>query len=62
LQFELPEKYARPRHGGPAGATSVIALPGLEFTGTIQTVFPSVAVQSRTIRVEARVPNPGVQA
>ncbi|MBE3112010.1 MAG: efflux RND transporter periplasmic adaptor subunit, partial [Acidobacteria bacterium] len=38
---------------------AVAALPGLEFTGAIQTVFPSVAEQSRTIRVEARVPNPG---
>jgi RND family efflux transporter MFP subunit len=37
----------------------VAALPGQEFAGTIQTVFPSVAVQSRTIRVDAKTPNPG---
>jgi membrane fusion protein (multidrug efflux system) len=36
----------------------VVALPGQVFTGTIVNVFPSVAVQSRTVRVEARVPNP----
>jgi len=59
LQFELPEKYADRLTVGRQVRTSVIALPGQEFSGTIQTVFPSVAVQSRTIRVEARVPNPG---
>jgi membrane fusion protein, multidrug efflux system len=59
LQFELPEKYADRVTVGRQVRASVIALPGQEFSGTIQTVFPSVAVQSRTIRVEARVPNPG---
>jgi membrane fusion protein (multidrug efflux system) len=59
LQFELPEKYAdRVTVGQPVRA-AVIALPGQEFVGAIQIVFPSVAVQSRTIRVEARMPNPG---
>jgi len=58
LQFELPEKYADRVRVGQQVRASVIALPGQEFSGTIQTVFPSVAVQSRTIRVEARVPNP----
>jgi len=59
LQFDLPEKYAGRLAAGQEIRATVVALPGREFTGTIQTVFPSVAVQSRTIRVEARVPNPG---
>ncbi len=59
LQFDVPEKYAeRLAAGQPVGAM-VAAVPGETVTGTIQTVFPSVAVQSRTIRVEARVPNVG---
>jgi len=59
LQFDLPEKYADRIATGREVRASVAALPGLEFTGAIQTVFPSVAAQSRTIRVEARVSNPG---
>jgi len=59
LQFDLPEKYAGRLAAGQQVRATVVALPGQEFTGTIQTVFPSVAVESRTIRVEARMPNPG---
>jgi len=59
LQFDVPEKYAERLAVGQQVNATVAALPGGTFKGTIQTVFPSVAVQSRTIRVEARVPNPG---
>jgi membrane fusion protein (multidrug efflux system) len=59
LQFDLPEKYADRLAVGLQVKATVAALPGQEFAGTIQTVFPSVAVQSRTIRVDARTPNPG---
>ena len=59
LQFDVPEKYADRLAARQEVHATVAALPGQEFTGTIQTVFPSVAVQSRTIRVDASVPNPG---
>lgn len=59
LQFDVPEKYAERLAVGQQVSAAVTALPGQTFTGTVQTVFPSVAVQSRTIRVEARVPNVG---
>lgn len=59
LQFDVPEKHAERLSAGRQVSATVAALPGETFTGTILTVFPSVAVQSRTIRVEARLSNPG---
>lgn len=57
LQFELPEKYAtRVRTGLPVEA-AVTALPGRRVAGTIRTISPALAVQSRAVRVEATVPN-----
>jgi membrane fusion protein, multidrug efflux system len=58
LQFDVPEKYSARLAVGHEVRATVVALPGQVFTGTIVNVFPSVAVQSRTVRVEARVPNP----
>jgi membrane fusion protein (multidrug efflux system) len=57
LQFEVPEKHAARLEVGQEVTTSVTALPGVTFKGKISTVFPSLAVQSRTIHVEALVPN-----
>lgn len=57
LQFEVPEKHADRVSVGRQVRTSVTALPGEIFTGKISTIFPALAVQSRTIRVEALVPN-----
>lgn len=57
LQFEVPEKHAARLEVGQEVTTSVTALPGVTFTGVISTVFPSLAVESRTIHVEALVPN-----
>jgi membrane fusion protein (multidrug efflux system) len=58
LQFEVPEKHAARLEVGQEVRTAVSALPGKIFRGEITTIFPSLAVQSRTIRVEAQVPNP----
>ena len=58
LQFEVPEKYADRVAVGQQVRAMVVAIPGEEFTGTIQTLFPAVSVQSRTLRVDARLPNP----
>lgn len=59
LQFELPEKYSGRLTPGQQVTCSVASLPGQEFSGKIRTVFPAVSVQSRTIRMEAVLPNPG---
>jgi membrane fusion protein (multidrug efflux system) len=58
LQFDVPEKHAARLVVGQDVRTSVSALPGETFEGKIATIFPALAVQSRTIRVEAHVPNP----
>jgi membrane fusion protein (multidrug efflux system) len=57
LQFEVPEKHAARLSIGQEVRTEVTALPGEIFRGEIATVFPALAVASRTIRVEALVPN-----
>jgi membrane fusion protein, multidrug efflux system len=59
VQFDVPEKYSGRLSVGDEVRATVVALPGQVFTGKIANVFPSVAVQSRTVRVEARIPNPG---
>lgn len=59
LQFELPEKYSGRLAPGQQVRCHVASLPGQEFTGTIRTVFPSASIQSRTVRMEAVLPNPG---
>ncbi len=61
LQFEVPEKHAARLSIGQQVRTEVTALPGKIFTGEISTVFPALAVASRTIRVEALVPNGALQ-
>jgi membrane fusion protein (multidrug efflux system) len=61
LQFDVPEKHAARLVVGQKVETSVTALPGLTFSGEIATIFPALAVQSRTIHVEAHVSNPKYQ-
>ncbi|MBI2833560.1 MAG: efflux RND transporter periplasmic adaptor subunit, partial [Acidobacteria bacterium] len=59
LQFDLPEKYAPRIKEGQQVVATVSAEPGREHTGRIRTVFPAVAVETRSVRAEAIVPNPG---
>jgi membrane fusion protein (multidrug efflux system) len=61
LQFDVPEKHAARLVVGQEVKTAVSAFPGKTFKGEIATIFPALAVQSRTIRVEAHVPNPKFQ-
>jgi membrane fusion protein (multidrug efflux system) len=61
LQFEVPEKHADRLAVDQEVRTEVTALPGETFEGKIATIFPALAVQSRTIRVEAHVPNPDLK-
>lgn len=59
LQFELPEKYSGRLTPGQQVTCEVASLPGQTFSGKVRTVFPAVSVQSRSVRMEAVLPNPG---
>ena len=58
LVFDVPEKHAARVQEGTAVDAQVEALPGETFSGMVRTIFPAVAIESRTVRVEARVANP----
>ncbi len=56
--FQVPERYADELRVGQQVVFRVAALPGKEFTGTVDFVDPVVRLPGRTITVKARVPNP----
>ena len=56
--FQVPERYARDVATGQQVTFRVAALPGQEFTGTVDFVDPVVQLPGRTILVKARVANP----
>jgi membrane fusion protein, multidrug efflux system len=56
--FQVPEKFARQLRPGQEVTFRVAAIPGREFTGTVDFVDPVVQLPGRTIMVKARVPNP----
>ena len=53
----VPERYAAALKRGQKVNFRVAALPGREFTGTVDFVDPVVAMPGRTITVKALVPN-----
>lgn len=55
--FQVPERFARDVATGQQVRFQVAALPGEEFTGTVDFVDPVVQLPGRTILVKARVPN-----
>ena len=56
--FQVPERYADQLKVGQRVSFRVAALPGRQFTGTVDFVDPVVELPGRTITVKARVPNP----
>ncbi|HEY6210063.1 MAG TPA: efflux RND transporter periplasmic adaptor subunit [Gemmatimonadales bacterium] len=56
--FQVPERFARSLRPGQEVTFRVAAIPGRDFTGTVDFVDPVVQLPSRTILVKARVPNP----
>jgi len=56
--FQVPERFARSLRSGQQVTFQVAAIPGRDFTGTVDFVDPVVQLPSRTILVKARVPNP----
>ncbi len=55
--FPVPERYAERLERGQRVAFRIAALPGREFSGTVDFVDPVVDPASRMILVKARVPN-----
>lgn len=56
--FQIPERYADRLREGQRVLFQVAALPGRDFTGTVDFVDPRVQLPGRTITVKAQVPNP----
>lgn len=54
----VPERYAPQVRVGQPVRLGVEAHPGREFEGTVTRVAPVVEVQTRTLALEARLPNP----
>ena len=55
--FTVPERYAASLQVGQQVTFRVAALPGREFTGTVDFVDPVVRMPGRTITIKAVVPN-----
>jgi len=55
----VPERHAPEVRVGQAVRLTVEAHPGRDFAGTVTRVAPAVDVQTRTLGLEARVPNDG---
>ncbi len=53
----IPERFAPEVSPGQPAQISVEAFPGRSFTGRVTRVAPAVDVQTRTLSIEARVPN-----
>lgn len=53
----VPERFAPDLKVGQTVKLTVEAYPGKEFTGTVTRLSPAVDVQTRTMALEARVPN-----
>lgn len=55
--FQVPERYSDRLRPGQTVLFQVAALPGRDFTGTVDFVDPRVQLPGRTITVKAVVPN-----
>ena len=58
VAFSVPERFASQLRTGQTVKFNVAALPGREFTGTVDFVDPIVQLPARTILIKAVVPNP----
>lgn len=59
VDFWVPERFSTKISVGQAVTASAISLPGSEFTGAIHAIDNRVDQASRTLRVRARLDNPG---
>jgi RND family efflux transporter MFP subunit len=58
IDFWVPERYAAQIEPGMPVAVSAIALPGRSFTGDVSAVDSRIDPASRTLQVQAEIPNP----
>lgn len=61
LDFWVPERYAAQLTPGMAVGVSAIALPGERFTGDVTAVDNRIDPASRTLQIQAEIPNPDGQ-
>ncbi len=57
VQFRIPERFAARLRPGDSVAALPLSLPGVALTGTVLALDSRVDEASRTLRVEATVPN-----
>ena len=57
VRFWVPERYATSISNGMPVEASAVALPGAVLTGTVSAVDNRIDTASRTLQVEARIPN-----
>jgi len=58
LRCPMPERFVPLAHPGMLVQLTIDAQPGVSHTGTITRIAPALDDQSRTLLVEAEVPNP----
>jgi RND family efflux transporter MFP subunit len=58
IDFWVPERYAAQIEPGMPVAVNAIALPGQTFTGDISAIDTRIDPASRTLQVQAEIPNP----
>lgn len=58
LRCPMPERFVPLAHAGMPVRLTIDAKPGASYTGTITRIAPALDDQSRTLLVEAEVPNP----
>ncbi|KRA97367.1 hypothetical protein ASD83_09500 [Devosia sp. Root685] len=58
IDFWVPERYAAQIEPGMAVSVNAIALPGQTFTGDISAIDTRIDPASRTLQVQAEIPNP----
>ena len=58
LRCPMPERFVPLAHPGMPVNLTTDAQPGVSYTGTITRIAPALDDQSRTLLVEAEVPNP----
>lgn len=59
IAFPVPERYLGQLHLGSPLSLTVRSSPGRSFRGEVDFVSPFVDEQSRTVKLKARIPNPG---
>ncbi len=58
IDFWVPERYAAQIEPGMAVSVAAVALPGQTFTGDISAIDTRIDPASRTLQVQAEIPNP----